>query len=87
MQGGYVSQSGNKSLSVAKKSNILDKIPPKGPKGASSALSINANNVSSSSGGGGGISVSSKIAFSIKTMSNIIIEALVLCNKSQFTLW
>ncbi|XP_037914141.1 coronin-6 isoform X1 [Hermetia illucens] len=56
VQGGYVSQSGNKSLSVAKKSNILDKIPPKGPKGASSALSINANNVSSSSGGGGGIS-------------------------------
>ena len=34
VQGGYVSQSNSKTLTVSKKPNVLDKIPPRGPKSA-----------------------------------------------------
>lgn len=45
VQGGYVSQSANKTLTVSKKSNVLDKIPPRGPnKGPSSPNANSANN-------------------------------------------
>lgn len=45
VQGGYVSQSNNKTLTVSKKGNALNKIPPRGPKGAtSSAANINSAN-------------------------------------------
>lgn len=44
VQGGYVSQSNNKTLTVSKKGNVLNKIPPRGPKGAASGNSNSANN-------------------------------------------
>lgn len=43
VQGGYVSSSNAKTLTVQKKSNVLNKIPPRGPKGNSTNNS-NANN-------------------------------------------
>lgn len=48
VQGGYVSPSSAKTLTVSKKSNVLDKIPPRGPKGNalqnSNATNNNNNN-------------------------------------------
>lgn len=47
IQGGYVSPSSAKTLTVSKKSNVLDKIPPRGPKGAAqntNSTNINNNN-------------------------------------------
>lgn len=41
-QGGYVSSSSAKTLTVSKKSNVLDKIPPRGPK--SNSLNSNSTN-------------------------------------------
>lgn len=44
IQGGYVSPSSAKMLTVSKKSNVLDKIPPRGPKG-SAAQNTNSTNI------------------------------------------
>lgn len=44
VQGGYVSQSSNKTLTVSKKSNILDKIPPRGPQKSPSSPNANSAN-------------------------------------------
>lgn len=43
-----MSQSNNKTLTVTKKSNVLDKIPPRGPKGASGGSSTGTNSTSPS---------------------------------------
>lgn len=43
VQGGYVSPS-SKTLTVNKKSNVLNKIPPRGPKGNSTNNSNSTNN-------------------------------------------
>lgn len=54
MQGGYVANSDGKQLTVSKKPNVLDKIPPKGRKDAAASPGTNAsanaanNNVTSS---------------------------------------
>lgn len=59
VQGGYVSQSNSKTLTVSKKSNVLDKIPPRGPKGgaspnnSSASINNNNNNVQQQQSGGG----------------------------------
>ncbi|KAG4078738.1 hypothetical protein HA402_015328 [Bradysia odoriphaga] len=44
VQGGYVSQSANKTLTVSKKSNVLDKIPPRGPQKSPSSPNANSSN-------------------------------------------
>lgn len=56
VQGGYVSAANSKTLTVSKKANVLDKIPPRGPRTATGTASANTtgnngnnnNNVSSS---------------------------------------
>lgn len=44
VQGGYMSPSSAKTLTVSKKSNVLDKIPPRGPKGNALSNSNTTNN-------------------------------------------
>lgn len=44
IQGGYVSPSSAKTLTVNKKSNVLNKIPPRGPKGSATNNSNSTNN-------------------------------------------
>lgn len=44
LKGGYVSQSANKTLTVSKKSNVLDKIPPRGPQKSPSSPNANLSN-------------------------------------------
>lgn len=44
VQGGYVSPSNDKKLTVNKKTNVLNKIPPRGPKGNSTNNSNSTNN-------------------------------------------
>lgn len=44
VQGGYVSPSSAKTLTVNKKSNVLNKIPPRGPKNATNNSTNNNNN-------------------------------------------
>lgn len=44
VQGGYVSASSAKTLTVSKKSNVLDKIPPRGPKSSATNNSNSSNN-------------------------------------------
>lgn len=44
VQGGYVSPSSAKTLTVQKKSNVLNKIPPRGPKGNATNNSNSTNN-------------------------------------------
>lgn len=44
VQGGYVSPSSAKTLTVNKKSNVLNKIPPRGPKGSATNNSNATNN-------------------------------------------
>lgn len=44
VQGGYVSPSSAKTLTVNKKSNVLNKIPPRGPKGSATNNSNSTNN-------------------------------------------
>ncbi|XP_037042810.1 coronin-6 isoform X2 [Bradysia coprophila] len=44
LKGGYVSQSANKTLTVSKKSNVLDKIPPRGPQKSPSSPNANSSN-------------------------------------------
>lgn len=44
VQGGYVSPSSAKTLTVNKKTNVLNKIPPRGPKGATNNSNSTNNN-------------------------------------------
>lgn len=44
VQGGYVSNSSSKTLTVNKKTNVLNKIPPRGPKGSATNNSNSTNN-------------------------------------------
>jgi coronin-1B/1C/6 len=53
-----VSQSNSTQLTVTKKSNVLDKMPPKGPKGAGGA------------GGGGGNNVAASLAINNTSAAN-----------------
>lgn len=77
VQGGYVSSSNAKTLTVSKKSNVLDKIPPRGPKGAtqnSNASNNNNNNTSSASVVTSSIDVSSAVIFFYLTFNQIAIN-------------
>lgn len=44
VQGGYVSSSNAKTLTVNKKANVLNKIPPRGPKNATNNSNATNNN-------------------------------------------
>lgn len=44
VQGGYVSPSSAKQLTVNKKSNVLNKIPPRGPKNSTNNSNSTNNN-------------------------------------------
>ncbi|XP_035793520.1 coronin-6-like isoform X2 [Anopheles albimanus] len=60
LKGGYVSQAQSTTLTVTKKSNVLDKMGPKGSAAAASANGspVTVNNGTTGGGGGGGGSIS-----------------------------
>ncbi|XP_049542981.1 coronin-6 isoform X2 [Anopheles darlingi] len=60
LKGGYVSQAQSTTLTVTKKSNVLDKMGPKGGASAASANGspVTVNNGTTGAGGGGGGSIS-----------------------------
>lgn len=81
VQGGYVSPSSAKTLTVNKKSNVLNKIPPRGPRNAtnnSNSTNNNNNNNNDSSEVTSSIDVSpNKTSFSVRMNVENLINAIV----------